>query len=158
LEKSVWEIAWSDFLSVGVPEMDEEHRQFIARVNELNKAIIESEDKATVERLMDLMLMEAAHHFWHEQELLTRWGYPDAAAHLAKHAELTAQFERVMKEFAETEVSFVWAAKGLHLKQLLVEHLLKEDMKYRDFLRARQEPHRPAGNIRYLGRRTRLSA
>jgi len=140
LEKSEWKIAWSDFLSVGVPEMDDEHRQFIARVNELNKAIIESEDKATIERMMDLMLMEAAHHFWHEQELLARWNYPETAAHIAKHAELTAQFERVMKQFAETDISFVWALKGLHVKQLLVEHLLKEDMKYRDFLRAQERP------------------
>jgi hemerythrin-like metal-binding protein len=136
LEKSEWEIAWSDYLSVGVPEMDQEHRQFIARVNDLNKAIIESEDKAAVERMLDLMLMEAAHHFWHEQELLARWKYPETAAHIAKHAALTAQFERVTKDFAETDISFVWALKGLHVKQLLVEHLLTEDMKYRDFLRA----------------------
>jgi hemerythrin-like metal-binding protein len=140
LEKSEWEIVWSDFLSVGVPEMDDEHRQFISRVNELNKAIIESEDKATVERMMDLMLMEAAHHFGHEQELLARWKYPETAAHSARHAELTAQFERVMKQFAETDISFVWALKGLHVKQLLIEHLLKEDMKYRDFLRAQESP------------------
>jgi hemerythrin len=136
LEKSEWEIAWSDYLSVGVPEMDEEHRQFIARVNDLNKAIIESEDKATVEHMMDLMLMEATHHFWHEEELLAQWKYPDAAAHTATHAELTAEFGRVMKEFEQSDISFVWALKGLRLKQLLVEHLLKEDMKYRDFLRA----------------------
>ena len=137
MEKSEWDIAWSDYLSVGVPEMDEEHRQFISRVNDLNKAIIESEDKKTVERMMNLMLMEAAHHFWHEQELLARWNYPETAAHTAKHAELTAQFERVMNEFAESDISFVWAFKGLHLKQLLVEHLVKEDMKYPDFLRAK---------------------
>ena len=137
MEKSEWEIAWSEFLSVGVQEMDEEHRQFIARVNELNKAIIESEDKATVERMMDLMLMEAAHHFWHEEKLLAKWNYPETDAHIAAHAELKAQFERVMKQFAESDISFVWALKGLHVKQLLVEHLLKEDMKYRDFLRAR---------------------
>jgi hemerythrin len=140
LKKCESEIVWSDFLSVGVAEMDDEHRQFISRVNELNKAILESEDKATVERMMDLMLMEAAHHFWHEQALLTRWKYPDTAAHVVKHAELTLQFERVMKEFAESDVSFVWALKGLHVKQLLVEHLLKEDMKYRDFLLAQGGP------------------
>jgi hemerythrin len=135
VEKSEWEIAWTDYLSVGVPEMDEEHRQFISRVNDLNKAIIESEDKKTVERMMDLMLIEAAHHFWHEQELLARWNYPETAAHTAKHAELTAQFDRTMTEFEESDISFVWALKGLRLKNLLVEHLLKEDMKYRDFLR-----------------------
>jgi hypothetical protein len=49
--------------------------------------------------------------------------------------ELTAQFDCTMTEFEESDISFVWALKGLRLKNLLVEHLLKEDMKYRDFLR-----------------------
>jgi len=140
LNISEWEIAWSNFLSVGVAEMDDEHRQFIARVNDLNKAIVEIEDKATVARAMDLMLIEAAHHFKHEEQLLAQWNYPQTAAHAAKHAELTAQFDRAVKEFAETDISFVWALKGLHIKQLLVGHLLNEDMKYRDFLRAQGAP------------------
>ena len=140
MEKNEWEIAWSDSLSVGVPAMDEEHRQFIARVNALNTAIIDSEDKATVALAMDLMLAEAAQHFAHEEQLLGEWRFPDAAAHRTKHAELQGRFERVMREFAQSELGFVWALKGLQMKQLLVEHLLKEDMKYRDFLQAGRTP------------------
>lgn len=122
-------------MSVDVPEIDEEHRQFVARVNDLNEAIVEGADKPAIERLLDLMLMEATHHFWHEQQLLAKWKYPDRAVHAAKHAHLTAQFERVMKEFEQADVSVTWALKGLYIKQLLVDHLLKEDMKFRDFLR-----------------------
>lgn len=136
MEKSEWEIAWSDYLSVGVVEMDEEHRRFITRVNDLNQAVIEAEGKATVVSLMESMLMEATHHFSHEQELLAHWNYPDVDAHSATHAVLASEFDRVMKEIEATDISFVWALKGLRLKQLLVDHLLKEDMKYRDFLRA----------------------
>lgn len=132
-----WKIAWSDSLSVDVPEIDAEHRQFVARVNDLNQAIVECRDKATVERLLDLMLMEASHHFWHEQQLLARWNYPERDDHAAKHAQLSAELDRVMKEFERSDVSFTWALKGLYIKQLLVDHLLKEDMKFRDFLRAR---------------------
>ena len=135
-----WEISWSDSLSVGVPELDQEHRQFVARVNQLNTAIVKREDKATIERLLDLMLMEASHHFWHEEQLLTQWKYPQRATHAAKHAQLTAQFERVMKEFEQADISFTWALKGLHIKQLLVDHLLQEDMKFRDFLRKKKGP------------------
>jgi hypothetical protein len=43
-----------------------------------------------------------------------------------------------MREFEQADVSFTWALKGLYIKQLLVDHLLKEDMKYRDFLRMRK--------------------
>ena len=128
-----WEISWSDTLSVGVPEIDAEHRQFVARVNELNKAIVECKDKPTVERLLDLMLMEATHHFWHEQQLLAQWQYPQRAAHAAK-------------EFERADVSFTWALKGLHIKQLLVDHLLQEDMKYRDFLRTRKNSSGPGAS------------
>jgi len=149
MKASEWEIRWNEALSVGVDEIDEEHRKFIGRVNDLNKAIIECRDKATVERLLDLMLMEAAHHFWHEQRLLTQWNYPDRAAHAAKHARLTAQFDRVMKEFEQADVSFTWALKGLHIKQLLVEHLLHEDMKYRDFLRKRENPQQDRGKSQH---------
>jgi hemerythrin len=140
LQKSEWEIAWSDSLSVGVPEMDEEHRQFIARVNELNKAIIECEDKISVGRRMKLMLTQAAEHFAHEEKLLDQSRFPQAAAHRAKHAELMAQFDRAMKEFEESDLSFIWALKGLSMKQRLVEHLLQEDMQYRDFMRVREGP------------------
>jgi hemerythrin len=135
------ELAWQDYLTVGVPQMDEEHRQFIARVNELNRAIVEAKDKATVRQAMELMLADAALHFKHEEELLAQWEYPETAAHTAKHGALTAQFERVLKEFEEAEFSFVWAVKGLRLKQMLVAHLLKEDLKYQGFLQSRLGLH-----------------
>ncbi|MEK7438124.1 MAG: bacteriohemerythrin [Pseudomonadota bacterium] len=140
MNESEWKIHWSNSLSVGVPEIDEEHQQFVARVNELNEAIVECRDKPTVERLLDLMLMEASHHFWHEERLLVKWKYPQRAAHAAKHAQLMRQFERVMKEFEQADISFTWALKGLHIKQLLVDHLLHDDMKFRDFLRNKENP------------------
>jgi len=154
LKTREWEISWSDSLNVGVPEIDEEHRQFVARVNELNQAIVECEGKATIERLLDLMLMEANHHFWHEQQLLAQWKYPQRAAHAAEHALLTARFDRVMKEFEQADVSFTWALKGLYIKQLLIDHLLHEDMKYRDFLRKQRESNPRPDSARMRERAT----
>lgn len=153
-----WEIRWSDSLSVGIPEIDQEHQQFVRRVNELNKAIIECRDKPTVERLLDLMLMEATHHFWHEQQLLAKWKYPQRAEHAAKHAQLTAQFDHIMKEFERADVSFTWALKGLHLKQLLVDHLLQEDMKYRNFLLRHDDSEQSPGIGRRVHKRAPVTA
>ena len=138
MDQNELEIEWKDFLAVGVPEMDAEHRKFIFRVNELNLAIVEAKDKPTVRQALNLMLAEAANHFKHEEELLAKWKYPEAAAHAAKHAELWAQFGGLLEEFEQAEFSFVWAVKGLQVKQMLVAHLLKEDLKYRGFLQSRQ--------------------
>jgi hemerythrin len=150
LQTDEWTIAWSEILTVDVPALDREHRQFILRVNALNKAMIDCCDKATVKRLMELMLMEASQHFWHEEQLLVEWKYPDAAVHARKHAQLTTQLNQAMKQFEEADVSYVWAVKGLHIKQLLVDHLLMEDMKYRDFLRAKKLSSRALGETHNL--------
>jgi hemerythrin-like metal-binding protein len=145
-----WTIAWSDILTVGVPELDREHRQFILRVNALNRVMVDCRDKATVRRVMELMLMEASQHIRHEEQLLARWKYPDIAVHAHKHVQLTAQLDQAMKQFEEADVSYVWAVKALHIKQRLVDHLLMEDMKYRDFLRTRKQSSRPSAESRNL--------
>ena len=133
MERSEWEIRWSDFLSVGIPEIDDEHRAFVGRVNDLNQAIVELEDKTTVERLMAMMLIEATSHFRNEVRLLKARQYPQAADHARKHEELIDQFTRLSGQFREGELRFVWAMKGLRVKQLLVDHLLQEDMKFKEY-------------------------
>jgi hemerythrin len=142
VERNEWQIKWSDFLTVGVPEMDEEHKKFIAQVNDLTQAVLECRSKATIRRLMDAMLAEAAKHFRNEEELLFNSKYPDRAVHAAKHVQLTAQLNRAKQEFETPAISFMGALKALQINQLLIDHLLKEDMKYRDFLRAQAEPRR----------------
>ena len=134
MEDNGWELKWTDFLSVGVPQMDTEHKNFISQVNELNKAVLKCRDKATIRRLMDSMLADAANHFRNEEQLLVKWKYPDRAVHAMKHVQLMAELDRVKREFETPAISYMGALKGLQINQLLIDHLLKEDMKYRDFL------------------------
>ena len=147
MQESDWKIHWSKHLNIGVPVIDEEHRRFIERVNDLNGAIVGGEGKARIERLLDLMIMEASRHFWDEQRLLAEWNYPGAADHAAKHGELLQHFARIMDDFQQAEVSFTWLAKGLRIKQLLIDHLLREDMKFRDFLQQRDAPTKPKKSV-----------
>lgn len=143
MERFEWEIKWSDFLSVGIPEIDDEHRVFVARVNDVNRAIVGLEDKATVERLMDLMLIEAISHFRNEVQLLKARQYPHAANHAKKHDQLSDQLKRLIEEFRKDDVNFVWAMKGLHMKQLLVSHLLQEDMTFKEYFAQRRPKPTP---------------
>ena len=139
MEDDAFELKWSDTLTVGVADMDAEHRAVIGRVNQLNKAVIECRDKASIGRLMDSILAEAATHFKNEERLLLEWKYPDRAVHAGKHALLMQQFRRIRGDFDASAATFLGALKGLQINQLLIDHLLKEDMKYRDFLSASVE-------------------
>jgi hemerythrin len=158
MERDEWELNWTEFLTVDVPEMDREHREFLRLANALNQAVIDCRDKLTVLRLMEAILAQTAVHFRNEEQLLADCGYPDRALHAAKHGQVTQQIKRAMRQYEENAVGFVAALKALKIVQLLIDHLLKEDMKYRDFLRERQQPRKVAGNIHYLRHRTSLSA
>ncbi len=149
MEKNGWELKWSDVLAVGVPQMDEEHKAFIAQVNALTQAVLDCRDKATIGRLMDTMLAAATDHFRNEEQLLLDSDYPEWSAHAEKHLQLIERLGRMKREFDTPAISFMGALKGMHINQLLIEHLLTDDMKYRDYLKARANGSSGAACIDY---------
>ena len=136
-EASAWEIVWHENLSVGIDEIDEDHRRFIGLVNDLNQAINEPQKNGQINHCLQLIVLDAKRHFEHEQRLFSLHGYPDAAHHAALHTKLLGEIVTAMDCFREAAQGKHWIEKGLQIKTLLVEHLLNEDMQYRDFLVSR---------------------
>ncbi|MBI4808251.1 MAG: hemerythrin family protein [Nitrosomonadales bacterium] len=133
VDSSPWRLEWSDALSVGIPEIDVEHQRFIGLVNELNEAIIGRLDLAVIKNRMQSILEDAAAHFAHEEELFREWGYPEASEHAMKHAQITLALHGIMTRFERGGMEYEWIEAGLKVKEALIEHLLAEDMKYRDY-------------------------
>lgn len=134
-ETSPWRLDWTDELSVCIPEIDAEHRHFIHLVNELSEAIIARMDLGEIKSRVRAILDDAAAHFAHEEALFKEWGYPEAEEHAKKHAQITQVLRVIMAGFEHGRVAYEWIEAGLKVKQALIEHLLAEDMKYRDYCR-----------------------
>jgi hemerythrin-like metal-binding protein len=134
-DSSPWRLDWTDELSVGVPEMDAEHQRFIALVNSLNETILWRMELQQVKKRMQAIADDAVEHFSHEEALLEKWGYPGAEEHAKIHAQILAEIREMVGHFGRDETEYTWIEAGLKLKHILVEHLLLEDMKYRDFHR-----------------------
>ena len=83
MEIPIWKIEWSDALSVGIPEIDEDHRRFARLVNELNRSIVDRAELAEVRRRLQVIIADAVQHFAHEERLFKEWMYPDAESHAA---------------------------------------------------------------------------
>lgn len=132
----IWKLDWNESLSVGIPEIDAEHQHFIRLINELNEAIIGRMDLGEIKSRMQSVLDDAAVHFTHEEALLKEWGYPEAGEHAQKHVLITQTLHEIMGGFKHTREMYDWIEAGLKVKQALIEHLLTEDMKYRDYCRA----------------------
>ena len=128
-----WRLVWSDELSVCIPEIDAEHRRFIQLINALNEAIIERMSLAEIKKRMQDIMDDAVVHFAHEEALFKDWGYPEADEHAGKHKQAIQALNDIMGHFKRGGTEYDWIDAGLKVKQVLIEHLLTEDMKYRDF-------------------------
>lgn len=133
-----WRLEWSPELSVHIPEIDAEHKHFIELINALNEAIAERMSLSEVRKRMQDVIDDAVAHFGHEEVLFIEWGYPEAEQHAREHAAAANIFTEIMKRIEKSEQDYDWVEAGLQVKQLLVSHLLNEDMKYRDFWLAQQ--------------------
>lgn len=130
---SPWRLEWNEGLSVCIPEIDAEHQRFIGLVNDLNESIVARMDKEVIKKCMQAILDDAAAHFAHEEALFKEWGYPAASEHAERHAQITLALHEIMGRFERDGTDFEWIEAGLLVKQALIDHLLIEDMKYRDY-------------------------
>ena len=130
MEAHIWTIEWNDGMSVGIPEIDEEHKRFSSLVNEFNRAIVDRRELSEIKRRLQLIIEDAERHFAHEERLFKQWKYPDADAHADIHAEITKTLHAVMDKFISYEMASEWIEAGLKIKDILILHILMEDMKY----------------------------
>ncbi len=131
------EIAWREGLSAGDAQIDREHKQLIGRVNDVIAGLAAEIGQEEILRLMQRLLDTAIAHFTSEERLLRDRGYPDSEQHHVIHERLAAEFYAAMDNFADTPTNLASLAKGLHMSRVLMEHLAREDMKYRDWFHSK---------------------
>lgn len=137
-ESSPWKLEWSGELSVYIPEIDAEHQRFVRLINELNEVIVSRAGVEAIKLRMRKLQEDAVAHFAHEEALFRQWNYPEAEAHAGKHHQALRFLEGVMAGFAQEKTDYEWVETALKVKQVLIEHIMQEDLKYRDFILAGQ--------------------
>jgi len=130
---SSWYLEWTDELSVFNAKIDAEHQHFIKLVNELNKAILTNMESDKIKKCMADVLDDAESHFASEENFFKQWIYPGAEEHAQIHIRIIHALRYFMTMFGNEDTKYTWKVVGNNIKLLLVDHLLNEDMKYRDF-------------------------
>lgn len=135
MEPHTWKIEWDNSMSVGIPEIDEDHKRFVLLIGELNQAIAGRMDLGEIKKRLQLILDDARRHFEHEEQLLNEWKYPDAENHANKHAQAINALQAIMSKLISYDLKAEWIDAGLAVKDILINHLLTEDMKYAEYYR-----------------------
>ncbi|MCM2289820.1 MAG: bacteriohemerythrin [Sulfuritalea sp.] len=127
------DITWSAILSVGVEEIDEDHRKLIGIFNELNQAVMKGESADYLAATFDELIKCTAWHFSHEERLMVKHRYPEIDLHRVEHRELIAAAQHLLGMLVRADQA-VANAEIEFLERWLTEHILTADQRLGFFL------------------------
>jgi hemerythrin len=116
---------WSEGFSVGVQEMDDQHKVLIDMINTIHGNRNESVAIDTVHRMFDY----ASGHFHREEEILRGFHYRDLGEQVREHLA----FKVKAREFSGQNLTdpLVRDQLASFLRNWLSHHILEIDMKYK---------------------------
>ena len=126
--------SWGPDYSVGVAELDAQHRNLFDLVKDFDDCIRRGLARESIARDIDALIQYSRYHFSYEEKLMKKYGYTEIAEQVADHCEFVT---------AVTDFQDRWVAGGLvtarevstFMKEWLTGHILGSDMRYAECLR-----------------------
>lgn len=127
-------IKWNPSLAIGVPTIDQEHRELFARANRLVEAM-KASNLGEVARLMSFLGEYVVEHFRGEEELMLHHGYPRFALHKAAHDRFIADYGEMGKKLGiPGAMTFVAVQLSTWLGDWLSAHVSGTDRAFAEWL------------------------
>jgi len=122
-------IVWRDTMKIGDPELDAEHKKFIALLNLIERGI-ELNDVSPAVDIFEELLIYVETHLPAEEAYMERIGYPGLDEHKRQHEEFSYNFYVLLGRF---RASYDDAERQRHVLKLaemvrewLIVHIMKE--------------------------------
>jgi hemerythrin len=126
---------WQSKYSVGIPEIDAQHKKLVAMINDLFKAMRVGGGEQVLGKLFDSLLNYTNQHFAFEENLMRTGKYAALDAHIEEHRRLVAQVQELRGKFVNGKIG-VSIQMMTFLKEWLQAHILGSDSKYAQVLRS----------------------
>lgn len=126
-------LTWSDRLSVGIREMDQQHKRLVELTNQLYDAMGVGKGDNVKSVVLNDLLTYTKVHFAAEERLMQKHAYPHFAGHKRLHDELSGQVFQ-LKERLQTGQMVASVTLANFLRDWLQNHITQEDRKYGQFI------------------------
>jgi len=126
---------WSDDLTVGIEEIDSQHRALFQQLEKLLDACVSGREREEVVTMLDFLDRYVVTHFATEEGLQREHGYPGYDSHRAEHALFLRRLHCFREELAASPPSRDFV---LRVNQTLIDwltlHILGVDKDAGEFL------------------------
>jgi len=120
---------WNDTFSVGIQEIDDQHKTLFDLINRLFQAALERKDHAVSLEILDALIDYTKIHFALEERLLESAEYPDLPQHQLEHRKFEQELSAMAQKFLAEEKTITFELINF-LKHWLKEHIMETDMAY----------------------------
>jgi hemerythrin-like metal-binding protein len=124
---------WSDDYSVGIKEIDEQHKRLFDIINELHNAMKEAKAKSVLGKVIKDLIDYTEFHFSSEEILLKNCKYPDFNQHKLIHDQFTVKVKEFEQKYLNGTVLLSQEIVQF-LKDWLIKHIKESDKQYSMFI------------------------
>jgi len=129
-------MTWTIAMSVGVPELDDDHKSLIRIINQVAENADDAARLAVVRQCLMGLMRYAETHFAREEQVMTTCSFPGLEMHRGEHEDFVGRIRQITDRFEnkpEDLAKLVNEELLEFLKTWLNHHILIEDMAYRPF-------------------------
>ncbi len=125
---------WTERMSVGVAQFDDEHKRLVALINDLFDAVQAGRGRQALGSVLDELVDYTKTHFAHEEHQLKKLGYASFEEHKKEHDVLTKQVIDIQRKYHAGATAMLSMEVMSFLKNWLVNHIQGTDSRYTAFL------------------------
>jgi hemerythrin len=126
-------IEWDhDKMTTGLPDIDEQHKEWIRRFNEFDNAVANRKGLEAIQSTLSFLTQYTETHFVHEEACMTQCNCPATAVNRSAHDGFRARLSEIkgwVKQEGATIVEVV--ALKLELEAWLINHICTIDVQLR---------------------------
>lgn len=163
-------IRWSSEYSVGLDEIDEQHKSLISIINKLEMVTLINPETAgynnQLMKILEELINYTVLHFATEELMMKMFDYQDFVEHKKGHDDFVnlvldkkTELEKLLKDDAgskiQNNIKALQVGKGAKeiydfLQKWLLTHIMKTDMKYTSFFIKIQDKAKKSGGWKSL--------
>ena len=121
-------VEWHDGLNLGIREIDDQHKELIAIINQVLKAFKDGENEKSIDLLLKQLREYTIYHFSSEEKYMEEIDFPDFNGHRQLHLRLKERVKTLQSARFHKEDIGIDEIKSL-LSKWLIHHILHEDYK-----------------------------
>ncbi len=122
-------LEWEEKYSVGIEEIDNQHKHMFATINKLLDIISTGSTKENLGDIIEALVKYKIFHFATEEKYFKEFNYEETEDHIKKHKEFNDNLTILKEKYPEYTIEFAFELINF-LEDWLINHLMVVDQRY----------------------------